>query len=150
MAAQQIVEIVKKVSYSIIVDGAEKQLTPEEAIELIKAQGYIKTELDAGTLVDVEGTPFSYKPKIAIFCHGRNMNLSPQLTRIMTELLNRYIRDDKYITTNELLDLLSDYKIHNDTIYARIGDLKKILRTHTGSEIIKNSKQGYYLDFSDI
>ena len=151
MASKQIIEIVQKITYSFIVDGVEKPLTSEEAVELIKAQGFIKMELDSGAPIPVKETLFSYKPNTAIFYNGRNLGLAPQLNRILTLLFEKYNREENHTTVAELADLLTKYNYNNtsnDIIYARIGDLNKRLTTLTGKKIICNEGRGYYyLDF---
>lgn len=151
MSSKQVVEIVQKISYFVVIDGVEKPLTSEEAVELIKAQGFIKTELDSGKPIPVNETIFSYKPNIAIFYNGRNLGLAPQLNRLLTLLFERYNRGENHTTTTELADLLTKYNYKhtsNDIIYARIGDLNKRLTALTGEKIIRNEGRGYYyLDF---
>lgn len=152
--AQQVIKIVKETVYSIVIDGAKTPLTPETAIELIKAQGFAKTELDLTGTVNVEGTQFSYKPNVAIFYDGKNLNLPPQTCQIMTLLLNNYIQSNNQTTTDDLINYLvkRGYKeMYSDTLYARIGDLNKTLKVHTGKKVILNKGQGYYyLDFTSV
>ena len=152
MASKQIIEIVQKITYSFIVDGVEKPLTSEEAVELIKAQGFIKMELDSGAPIPVNKTLFSYKPNTAVFYNGRNLGLAPQLNKILTLLFEKYNREENHTTTTELVDFLiikHNYEhISNDIVYARIGDLNKRLINLTGKKIICNEGRGYYyLDF---
>lgn len=152
MTSKQIVEIVQKISYFVVIDGVEKPLTSEEAVELIKAQGFIKTELDSGAPIPVKDTSFSYKPNTAIFYNGRNLGLAPQLNKILTLLFEKYNRGENHTITTELVDFLTakhNYEhVDNDIIYARIGDLNKRLATLTGKKIICNEGRGYYyLDF---
>lgn len=152
--AQQVIKIVKETVYSIVIDGTKTPLTPEAAIELIKARGSVKTELDLADIINVEGTQFSYKPNVAIFYNGKNLNLPPQTCQIMTLLLNNYIHSNNQTTTNELIDYLvkRGYKeMHSGILYARIGDLNKTLKVHTDKKIIQNKGQGYYyLDLTPV
>lgn len=151
MASKQIIEIVQKITYSFIVDGVGKPLSSEEAIELIKAQGFIKTELDSGAPIPVKETLFSYKPNTAIFYNGRNLGLTPQLSKILTLLFEKYNRGENCATTTELVEFLTKFgykDVRNDIIYARIGDLNQRLTTLTGKKVICNDGRGYYyLDF---
>lgn len=151
MASKQIVEIVQKISYFVVIDGVEKPLSSEEAVELIKAQGFIKMELDSGAPIPVKETLFSYKPNTAIFYNGRNLGLAPQLNKILTLLFDKYNRSENCTTTTELVEFLTKFgykDVCNDIIYARIGDLNKRLAALTGKKIICNEGRGYYyLDF---
>lgn len=146
MASKQIIKIVQKITYSFIVDGVGKPLSSEEAIELIKAQGFIKTELDSGENVNLEGTPFSYKPNVAVFYYGKRLNIKPATCAIFLLFLEDYRKGKTCLTTEEIINRLRQYSgTTANAVSARISEINTAVCGT--SEVIKHHKNPYYYEF---
>lgn len=144
----QVVQIRVETSYFITVNGLEEKISPEQAMEIIKSQGYIQADLRA-PLTNVKGTPFSYRERTAAYFNGTDLSLKPLSLNVLVAFLESYNNGISTIKTNILLETINQYYSGAtlESLYARISELNKTLQSRTGQPnkvFIKSDRRGNY------